>query len=58
MFILTPVLLVFLDALGFARQDFHADLSVVGIFVAAALTIIGVGVTKPIIDRYLGSKDE
>jgi hypothetical protein len=49
-FIAAPILLVFVDALGFARQDFRAEFPVLGLFIAAALLLLGVRAAE----KFLG----
>jgi uncharacterized membrane protein len=60
-FLITPVLLVLIDALGLGREGFSADFSILGLFVAALLTVLGIRVfDAPVgqaLDRFLKKRD-
>lgn len=44
-FVVAPVALVLIDALGLAREGFTTDISLIGLFIAAVLTLLGLRAT-------------
>lgn len=60
-FMAAPIILLFIEAFGLGTSGFHLDIGLVGLFVAAVITLLSVRVKDSAVtgalDRFLGKKE-